>query len=303
MKALNRKGFKVRGFQVLENECIWMKAGVVHFRLCDKAYDCFDCNFDTAMRKVMATGANDKTKNWRDAFKNAYEGDSRPCRHVVTGRIESPKICSHNYACHNCAYDQMLDNMEVSEYRAALSYGTAAGYDVPRDYYFHAGHTWVRVEHGGMARVGFDDFIMRLFGTAVLTGDHLSIGSRMTMGTPAWLIEQEGKQASVLAPVSGTVLSVNQRVRHHPDIMHTAPYEEGWLCIVEPDSPKKDIKELYFGEKSLLWMENENRRLMHLMGPEYGNLAATGGEPVRDFYGYHPEVGWDRLVRGFLGSG
>ncbi len=33
-----------------ENECVWMKARVVNFKLCDKAYDCDDCAFDKAMR-------------------------------------------------------------------------------------------------------------------------------------------------------------------------------------------------------------------------------------------------------------
>ncbi len=302
MKKTDIKGFKVRGFQVLENECIWMKAGVVNFRLCDKAYDCFDCNFDTAMRKAMETSRHDTKTSWRKSLKEAYDGSVRPCRHVITGRIDPPKICTHNYECHNCAYDQMLDNLEASEYGSEPVYQTAAGYDVPQDYYFHFGHTWVRLEHGGMARVGFDDFIMRMFGSAALTGDGLSMGGHMKRGTSGWGIAQDGHLASVLSPVTGTVLTVNQRVRHNPELMHEDPYGEGWLYIVEPDSPKKDFKELYFGQNSLIWMENENKRLMHLMGPEYENLAATGGEPVRDFFKYHPEAGWDRLVRTFLGT-
>ena len=38
LKAKDRKN-KVVGFQVVEDECIWMKAGVVNFRTCDNAYD------------------------------------------------------------------------------------------------------------------------------------------------------------------------------------------------------------------------------------------------------------------------
>ena len=39
---------------------------------------------------------------------------------------------------------------------------------------------------------------------------------------------------------------------------------------------------------------------MGLMGPEYENLAATGGEPIGDVYGNFPELGWDVLVNEFL---
>ena len=44
---------KIVGFQVIEDECIWMKAGVVNFRLCDNSYDCYNCPFDRGMRKAM----------------------------------------------------------------------------------------------------------------------------------------------------------------------------------------------------------------------------------------------------------
>ncbi|RLB87539.1 MAG: glycine cleavage system protein H, partial [Deltaproteobacteria bacterium] len=34
MKSQKQKNI-VKGFQVVENECIWMKAGIVNFKLCD----------------------------------------------------------------------------------------------------------------------------------------------------------------------------------------------------------------------------------------------------------------------------
>ena len=55
----------IRGFQVIENECIWMKAGVVSLHTCNKAYDCFDCKFDKAMTKAMGEKATRETaSNW-----------------------------------------------------------------------------------------------------------------------------------------------------------------------------------------------------------------------------------------------
>jgi len=48
-----RRDEKVVGFKVLENECVWMRAGVVNFRMCENDYDCFNCSFDRAMRTAM----------------------------------------------------------------------------------------------------------------------------------------------------------------------------------------------------------------------------------------------------------
>ena len=33
-----------------EKECVWMRAGVVNFKLCDREYNCAECHFDKAMK-------------------------------------------------------------------------------------------------------------------------------------------------------------------------------------------------------------------------------------------------------------
>ena len=51
------------GFQVVEDKCIWMKAGIVNFRLCDNAYDCNSCPFDLGMRKTMNLNTPSQTQS------------------------------------------------------------------------------------------------------------------------------------------------------------------------------------------------------------------------------------------------
>jgi hypothetical protein len=36
------------------------------------------------------------------------------------------------------------------------------------------------------------------------------------------------------------------------------------------------------------------------MGPEYEDLAATGGELIGDVYGNFPDIGWRLLTQKFL---
>jgi len=100
--------------------------------------------------------------------------------------------------------------------------------------------------------------------------------------------------------VTGTVLAVNRKAEEHPEITHEDPYHEGWLFMIEPHTPKKDLKGLYFGKESFKWMEQEGQKLMGLMGPEYERLAATGGEPIGDVFGNFPKIGWEKLVNTFL---
>ena len=64
--------------------------------------------------------------------------------------------------------------------------------------------------------------------------------------------------------------------------------------------PKKNLRGLFFGEESFKWMEMEARKLLKLIGPEYENLAATGGKLAGDVFGTFPQIGWDVLTQEFL---
>lgn len=291
------------GFQVLENECIWMKAGVVNFRVCDNAYDCFNCPFDKGMRKAMekeAPSASGREEpGWVQYMKERYDGSSRPCRHYLTGHIEAPKICPWNYECSHCPYDQMMDELDMIGMGSAPPYRQVSGFRMAEGYYYHMGHTWARFEHGGRVRVGFDGFMTKLFGH--MKNLHLPpLGAELKQDQVGWAFEREEKKAALLSPVSGTVLAVNQKAREYPELVHQDPYKEGWLFVLEPDFPKRNLKKLYFEEESYRWMEGESQRLLALMGQDYEKLAATGGEVLDDLYGHYPDLGWNRLVKEFL---
>ncbi len=295
----------VAGFQVLEDECVWMKAGVVSFRKCDNDYDCTTCPFDSAMRRSMNKQDKDAGISGRAAFgaqlKRLHDGGSRPCRHYLTGRVESPKICTNNYECRHCDYDQMLDDRDLIDDIAPPACRMVAGYRLADGYYFHRGHTWARFEHSGRTRVGLDDFFTKLFGVP----DKLempALGAKIRQGRPGLSFSRDHHGADVLAPVTGRVLAVNHNVKAHPETSQQDPYRNGWLFILEPDMPRRNLKQLLFGRECDAWIEQEQQRLMQLLGPEYERLAATGGQLVSDLFGNFPEIGWEPIVRTFLGT-
>ncbi len=297
---------RLRAFKVLENECLWMRAGVINFRLCDNAYDCNTCPFDEGLRKAMGLApegdSSKEAPNWVAHLKQACHGDARPCRHALTGRIEAPKICTNNYECYHCEFDQMLDDMDLTETGDRPVVRLAAGFRVADGYYYHLGHTWAKFEHGGRVRVGFDDFIGRLFGVQE-TLSLPPLGAKLRQGRAGVRFERGGRAAGVLSPVTGRVLAVNRGALEHPEITHEDPYMEGWLCVLEPDMPKRNLKGLYYGRESRRWMELEAERLMRLMGSEYEKLAATGAEVVGDIYDRYPDLDWDELAQEFLRTG
>jgi len=302
-KNQGREKKRIQGFQVIEDECIWMKAGVINFRLCDNTYDCYNCPFDRGMRKAMNLKSPAKPTQqeagWMQYLKERYHGASRPCRHALTARVNAPKICTLNYECYHCPYDQMLDEMDLAQSVDSPVYNLSSGYRMAQGYYYHMGHSWARFEHGGRVRVGFDDFLVKLFGASQAL-ELPPLGATLKQNQAGWMFGRNGHKAAVLSPVTGSVLATNHRALEHPEITNHDPYQTGWLFILEPSLPKRDLKGLYFGDEAFRWMEQENQKLMSFVGPEYERLASTGGEVISDIYGSLPQLGWDRLVRTFL---
>ncbi len=297
------KKSRPKAFQVTKEECIWMEAGVVNFRLCDNAYDCNNCPFDKAMQRAMKsnTGMKETSEqlDWSEALRKRFTGASRPCRHRLTGRIEAPKICTYNYECYHCPYDQMLDEQDLVRITEAPRYKLASGYKVADGYYYHMGHSWARLEHGGYVKIGFDDFSVRLFGEfqeLVLP----PLGAKLKQNQAGWVFSRDDHTAGVLSPLAGKVLAVNHKAHEHPELAHEDPYKDGWLFVIEPTALKKGLRQLYYGNDSVQWMEKEGQKLMGLMGPKYEKLAATGGEPIDDVYGHFPDIGWEILAKTFL---
>ena len=295
---------QVKGFQVVENECIWMKTGVVNFRLCDNAFDCMSCPFDKAMQKAMGHASSErqaKKSGWSETLNKYYQTTTKLCRHVMTGRISYPKICMMNYECYHCEYDQWLDDVDLDHAVTSPHYSSVAGYRLANDYYYHFGHTWARFEHGGRVRIGFDDFLVRLFGPAEYI-DLPPLGAKVKQHEVGWTFGRSTQKAAVLSPISGSVLAVNHTVKANPEISHQDPYHEGWLAVISPEMPKRNLRGLYYGNESKRWLETETRKLIGIIGDEYESLAATGGEAINDVVSSYPEIGWSTLAETFLGT-
>ncbi len=298
MRKKNGNGRQsVRLFSTAENQCIWMKAGVVNFKLCENAYDCTACPFDKAMsRKVKEKPA--VFVSWREVMRNTPFPE-RECRHMLAGRVQY-KFCTNNYLCSVCEFDQSLDEADLSAAVAPVHAHKVAGFSVADSYYYHRGHGWARVEHGGFVRVGIDEFTLKLLGGP--TGIELpKLGSHLEQSEVGWVLNREEKKAAMLSPMRGVVMATNQKLLREPELARKDPYGQGWLMVVEPEGLKKNLKNLLFEKEVAAWLGAEVRRLEEMVMPGHAvPLAATGGDIIDDICGAVPDLKWEDLVHTFL---
>jgi len=279
------------------NPCVWMQAGAVEFKNCNNFYDCTTCKYDAGMNKKVEAK---KQVSWQAAMRRR-SGLERQCRHSLTNRIEK-RSCAYDYECSKCDFDQFFEDVWTAKTRSLPNeIQQVKGFGVPMGYYFHNGHTWVRIESGGYMRIGLDDFALKLLGKADAL-DLPNMGKELDSGKIGWGMKRKEDLADVLSPVDGVIMEVNSKVRENPGCANREPYGDGWLFMVRTPDIKKAAKKLMDDTASLGWMNGEVAKLENMIEEKAGPMATDGGFLADDIYGNIPDLGWTNLTNTFLGT-
>ncbi|MCH8054680.1 MAG: glycine cleavage system protein GcvH [Deltaproteobacteria bacterium] len=91
-------------------------------------------------------------------------------------------------------------------------------------------HVWVRIENPHVF-LGLTNFAQGELGQ-IITVDLPEMGDEVERGEPFAELESVATVSELIAPVSGTVLTVNADLEDHPSIINEDPYNEGWLIEV-----------------------------------------------------------------------
>ncbi|MDP1758500.1 MAG: glycine cleavage system protein GcvH [Thermodesulfovibrionales bacterium] len=103
----------------------------------------------------------------------------------------------------------------------------------PEDLKYHKEHTWVRVS-GKKATVGITDYAQDALGDIVYI-DLPETDTTIEANSELAEIESTKATSSVISPVSGTVIEVNDDLSESPEIINEEPYGKGWIAVIEMD--------------------------------------------------------------------
>jgi len=283
--------------QTVHHPCLWMQAGVVKKKECTHHFDCATCKYDAGMYKMAAMGRH---IFWQDAMRQ-HDSLDRTCRHTMTGRADH-RACPMNYNCSRCDFDQLFE--ETLSPAMACDLGEIEkikGFKLTKSGYYHSGHTWARIEDGGVIRIGMDDFAFKVLGGP--DGFDLPlIGKELNQSQAGWGIRRQNNFADVQSPVNGIITRVNQGVQKSPHLPEQDPYSAGWLFTVHNSDSKGAFKNLMADEQSVDWLSREVTDLEQMIEKVTGPLAADGGFLRSDVYSNLPTLGWRNLTRKFLGT-
>jgi glycine cleavage system H protein len=101
----------------------------------------------------------------------------------------------------------------------------------PDDLHYSKEHEWVRTE-GSRATVGITSFATDELGDIVFV-ELPEIGAALSQFGTFGVVESVKAVSDLYAPVSGTVVEVNEALRDAPELLNSDPFGEGWIARVE----------------------------------------------------------------------
>ena len=108
---------------------------------------------------------------------------------------------------------------------------------VPQHLRYSSDHEWVSVD-GTRVRIGITDYAQDALGDVVYV-QVPTLGATVSAGDSFGEVESTKSVSDVYAPVSGTVVAVNDALSATPEALNQDPYGAGWLCEIEMSDPSQ----------------------------------------------------------------
>jgi len=109
--------------------------------------------------------------------------------------------------------------------------------NVPQDLKYTESHEWVRMEDGKV-RVGITEFAQSQLADLTFV-DLPSVGRAVEAGDEVAVVESVKAASDVYAPLSGTIVEINEALLSAPEAINSDPFGNGWLFVMEPADPSR----------------------------------------------------------------
>lgn len=137
-------------------------------------------------------------------------------------------------------------------------------YHLPRDRRYHPReHLWVKPEGAGEPEsvvIGMDEMQLDSLGELAYV-DLRPPGTVVEAGESFGTLEAAKMTAEIFAPLSGTIVRVNEAALARPLLVNEDPYAGGWLVVLAPSRWQTEWSELIGDAGIDDWVAAEQLRL------------------------------------------
>ena len=124
----------------------------------------------------------------------------------------------------------------------------------PEDLRYHKEHTWVKAS-GKKATIGITDYAQEALGDIVYI-DLPEVDTDIEPNSEIGEIESTKATSSIISPISGKVIEVNEDLAESPETINEDPYGKGWIAVIEIDDAS-EIDDLMDSSEYAKYVEEE----------------------------------------------
>ena len=105
--------------------------------------------------------------------------------------------------------------------------------DIPEDLSYTKDHEWILIEDNGNVKVGITDYAQDSLSDVVFV-ELPEIGDEFSKDDSMAVAESVKAASDIYAPISGKIVSINEKLEESPELVNESPYDFGWMVIMEP---------------------------------------------------------------------
>ena len=107
--------------------------------------------------------------------------------------------------------------------------------DIPEDLSYTKDHEWIFIEDNGNVKVGITDYAQDSLSDVVFV-ELPEIGDAFSKNDSMAVAESVKAASDIYAPISGKIVSINEKLEESPELVNESPYDFGWMVIMEPQA-------------------------------------------------------------------
>lgn len=101
----------------------------------------------------------------------------------------------------------------------------------PENIQYTKDHEWISTNPDGSVRMGITDYAQGALGDIVYI-QLPKLNAAVKGGAVCGEVESTKSVSEIYAPVSGTVVKVNEKLEANPELINSDPYGEGWIAEI-----------------------------------------------------------------------
>ena len=105
----------------------------------------------------------------------------------------------------------------------------------PDNLFYTKEHEWVNLKDN-KAVIGITDYAQGQLGDVIFI-EFPKVGQEVNAGDVFGEVEAVKTVSELYAPVSGTIIELNEELENSPDLVNNDPYGDGWIIKISPNDP------------------------------------------------------------------